>query len=268
MRNINNKLVLLIGLMVFAFSNVVNAQTTPPKRMWENRTYNLKVTKSLGSTYTWSLPTLGSGLSIVSGSDTATNNSFTDSSVFTLKITNSNASSASGSLQLREFNSSLCYNDNSLALSVFPMPAFTAPITPDFSYCEGLTLTTTGNINITPSNYSSFSGITTGSIVVYYQLFNSSGTAISGTAGSGTLSSGTLSFTTSTLSAALSTSLTAGDYYLTITGVSTNPTASTQAYAAGEINIANSTEFAASDRRVVHIKVNAVPAANTITPTN
>lgn len=260
MKNINNKLILLIGLMVFAFSNVAQAQ----KKMWEGKSYNFAVTNNAGNSYAWTTSGLASGLTVTTSSGASSNS-------YNVTFDNSNASTGvGGTLNLRETNASTCYNDNTLNVVVYNNPTFTAMTAANF--CNGNASALT-SVNIKLANFSEVKGITGNgdSLTLNYEVY-SAGISVGG-AGSIKILTGSSAATDNvSLSASqlatLQTFLNtqgAGSYSVVITGVSTFPTTPVTT----EAGAVNSTYFTSNPNvKVIDITINAVPAANAITPTN
>jgi hypothetical protein len=215
MKNINNKLILLIGLMVFAFSNVAQAQ----KKMWEGKSYNFKVSNNAGNSYTWTTPVLASGLTVTASSVTA------DTS-YNVTFNNSNAGTGvSGTLNLKETTTSSCYKDNTLGVEVYNNPTFTAMSAANFCTSSASSLSA---VNIKLANFSEVKGITANgdSLTLNYEVYNSLGVSVGG-AGSIKILTGAAATTDNvnlsasqlaTLQTFLNTQA-AGSYSIVITGV-------------------------------------------------
>ncbi|OYU96212.1 MAG: hypothetical protein CFE21_07320 [Bacteroidetes bacterium B1(2017)] len=264
MKNINTKLVLLIGLMVLGFTQIANAQ----KKMWEGKSYNFGVTNNAPNTYLWSTTGLASGLTVTTSTGSATTS-------FDITFSNSNTTSATGTLRLTETATGSCSRDNDLTVTVFPYPEFSAMSATNFCAASA---TLPSSVTITSSNFANIKGVTANgnSLTIGYQLYDGTNTPILTAGASGTVSLTTgASASTSTvnLSGTQRTDLltvlgglSAGTYTLRVSSVTTNP--ATVATEAGSVVSGYFVSGNASVLDILSITINSVPSANTITPTN
>lgn len=270
MKNINIKSVLLTGLMILGVSFVSNAQ----KRMWENRTYNFTVTSNAGNTYLWTTPGLPGTLTVNNSSPTPTTSSLDIS--FAKNI--SAPAAVSATLRLTETDSNTtCSRDNDLTLQIFSEPTFSA-MSPQ-TVCNGA-VTIPSTITITASNFNDFKPITgaTGNLTLTYQLYDTSGAAVSGTGSTGTVTLPVGSTATvntvdldatqrNNLQSLLNSQTTTGTYSLRISAVTTNPTTPVSTEA-GAVNSSYFIAGNASLLKIIDLILNNRPALNAITPTN
>lgn len=248
------------ALFILVFSTI-SFMAQAQKNMWTGKSYvfNIDATINSSSTIVWNETTFSAG-TLTAGSEVL---SGTRNSIYTNTFTNTSAVVQTCSLTVTETVTS-CDKVNSLNLSVFPTPTFTANST--LTSCAGLG-SAPGTLDAVVANFTNIKGITANgnNFTLTYQLYDGSNVAVSGATGTLTLAAGPSASTgTVTLSgaqiAALYTILNAqaaGTYNLKISAFST-PTTPTSTEA-GAV-----TAIASSPITIQQFTINAIPLSNPI----
>lgn len=248
------------ALYILVFSSI-SFLAQAQKNMWTGNSYvfNIDATVNSGSSIAWNETTFSAG-TLTAGSEVL---SGTRNSVYTNTFTSTSAVVQTCSLTVTETVTS-CDKVNTLSLSVYPTPTFTANST--LTSCAGLG-SAPGSLNAVVANFTNIKGITSNgnNFTLTYQLYDGSNVAVSGSSGTLTLAAGPSASTgTVTLSgaqiAALYTILnaqSAGTYNLKISAFTTPATpTSTEAGAV--------TSIATTPVTIQPFTINAIPTANPI----
>lgn len=249
----------LFVLVLTSMSFIVQAQ----KNMWTGNSYvfNINSATNVTSSIAWNETTFSAG-TLTAGSEVL---SGTRNSIYTNTFTNSSSVFQTCSLTVTETVTN-CDKVNTINLSVYPAPTFTANST--ITSCAALA-SAPGTLNAVVANFTNIKGITSNGndFTLTYQLYDNSNVAVVGAGATGTLTlaAGTSASTgTVSLSGAQITALytvlnaqAAGTYNLKIKAFTTPATpTSTEAGAV--------TSIATTPITIQPFTINAIPVSNPI----
>ncbi|MFZ4796258.1 MAG: hypothetical protein ACOYMA_02120 [Bacteroidia bacterium] len=259
MKNNSKIKIALFVLVLSAMSFIAHAQ----KNMWTGNSYvfNINSATNVTSTIAWNETTFSAG-TLTAGSEGL---SGTRNSIYTNAFANSSSGVQTCSLTVTETVNS-CDKVNTLSLSVYPTPTFTAnSIIP---FCAALG-SAPGTLDAVVANFTNIKGITSigQDFTLTYQLYDNSNVPVSGGGATGTLtlaagssaSTGTVSLSGAQIAAlyAILNAQAAGTYNLKIKAFTTPATpTSTEAGAV--------TSIATTPITIQPFTINAIPTANPI----
>lgn len=233
------------------------------KNMWTGNSYvfNINSATNVTSTIAWNETTFSAG-TLTAGTEVL---SGTRNSIYTNTFTNSSSGVQTCSLTVTETVTG-CDKLNTLSLSVYPSPTFTANSTIPFCAASGAA---PGTLNAVVANIANIKGITSNGndFTLTYQLYDNSNVAVAGAGATGTLalaagpsaSTGTVSLSGAQIAAlyAILNTQAAGTYNLKIKAFTTPATpTSTEA---GVV-----TSIATTPITIQPFTINAIPTANPI----